>query len=389
MHESTPLTRWIVLVALSLATAVMVLVSIRGNYLYGYSLGQSDEKRQLFAWANVGADVWKAFGLITVSMLWRAKRRRAALVASIAWFMCLLFGINSALGIYVQDRAALTGGREATHLTYTEAEKELAGVEAKLGARGVHRSSREIEAEIASILARGVVTGDRLRGTVGSISRQCTKLDARTREACEQVRELQREHASVADSEALDARASTLREEMRDLRERGSAVVVDPVAEFYNWLTRGLIGARDVGFGFPLFFALLIETVSALGPATIAAYAEASREAGSGAPRQAVTRHDTPRLAVAGNGTLRRDVLEWLATRAVPTASNRALGLSELHADYVRWCGAGEREGAPVAAFEHAFDAVRDLPELAGKIRKFGNRYYGIGLVQPRLAAKG
>ena len=38
---------------------------------------------------------------------------------------------------------------------------------------------------------------------------------------------------------------------------------------------------------------------------------------------------------------------------------------------------------------DKAFDAVRDVPELAGKIRKFGNRYYGIGLVQPRLAAGG
>ncbi len=29
--------------------------------------------------------------------------------ASIAWFVCLLSGINSAIGVYVEDRAALTG----------------------------------------------------------------------------------------------------------------------------------------------------------------------------------------------------------------------------------------------------------------------------------------
>ena len=107
------LTRCVVLVALSLATAVMFAVSLRGNYLFGYGLGQTPEKRQLFAWANVAADVWKAFGLIAVSVLWRTRHRRAASVASVAWFVCLLFGINSALGIYVQDRAALTGMREA------------------------------------------------------------------------------------------------------------------------------------------------------------------------------------------------------------------------------------------------------------------------------------
>ena len=55
--ESGQLTRWVVLAALSLATGVMFAVSLRGNYLFGYSLGQNDEKRQLFAWANVAAVV--------------------------------------------------------------------------------------------------------------------------------------------------------------------------------------------------------------------------------------------------------------------------------------------------------------------------------------------
>lgn len=383
------LGRWCVIAALSVATVLVLGVSLRGNFLYGYALGQTEEKKLLFAWANVGIDLWKAFGLIAVGTLWRTRQYRAAIGAAMAWLLCLFFGLNSALGIYVQDRTTLIGGKEAAHTGYREAESELASIEAKLRARGAHRGSREIEAEIASIRARGIITGDRLRGTVGSISQQCTKLDARTRTACEQVRELQREHASALESEALEARATTLRNEMRELRAHGSAVPADPVAEFYNWITRGFIGARDMGFGLSLFFALLIETVSAFGPATIAAYADTSREARFGTPRHVATSRDTPRLAAAGDGALRRDVLEWIAARAIPTASNRVLGLSELHADYVRWCDAGEREAGVIVAFECAFDAVRDVPELAGKIRKFGNRYYGIGLVQPRLAAGG
>src|SRR5215472_11542501 len=122
------LVRFVVIGALIFATAVMFVVSSRGNYLYGYGLGQSPEKRELFAWANVAADVWKAFGLVAVSALWRDKRRRAASIASIAWFACLVFGINSALGVYVQDRVGLVGSREATHATYRGAEAELAVV---------------------------------------------------------------------------------------------------------------------------------------------------------------------------------------------------------------------------------------------------------------------
>jgi len=32
------------------------------------------------------------------------------------------------------------------------------------------------------------------------------------------------------------------------------------------------------------------------------------------------------------------------------------------------------------------FDQVREVPELAGKIRKFGSRYYGIRLLQQKIA---
>ena len=41
-------------------------------------------------------------------------------------------------------------------------------------------------------------------------------------------------------------------------------------------------------------------------------------------------------------------------------------------------------------AFEHfqrEFDRVRELPDLAGKIRKFGERYYGIALTESSRGA--
>jgi len=95
-------------IGVTLETSIMLAVSVRGNYFFGQSLGQTPEKRELFAWANIAGDVWKAFGLVAVSTLWRDMRRRAASIAGIAWFVCLLFGINSALGVYVQDPSHLS-----------------------------------------------------------------------------------------------------------------------------------------------------------------------------------------------------------------------------------------------------------------------------------------
>lgn len=393
MIESGQFTRWLVVAALSLAAAVMFAVSLRGNYLFGYSIGQSEEKRWLFGWANVAADIWKAFGLIAVTMLWRTKHRRAALVGSVAWFTCLLFGINSALGIYVQDRAALTGSREARHATYKDAEKELAEVEEKLRGQGKYRSIGEIDAAIDAILGRAVVVGDRVRGTVATVSQNCTKIDARTHEGCGEVARLREERAAAVEAKKLEDRATALRQQVIALRERGGSIAPDPVGEFYAWITGGFVSVRDVGFGFPLFFALLIEVVSAFGPVTIAAYAEASRASAAskptfaGAPKLAMAGHDGLRHAAAGHGEPEEgQVVAWIAERAVPASDTSAIGIVELHADYLLWCRQRGVLAAAAEFFEDAFDRIRALPELAGKIRKFGDRYYGIGLVRTRSA---
>src|SRR5262245_60669411 len=125
MTASAQLSRWLAIAALTAATGTMFLISLRGNYLYGYGLGQTDEKRLLFAWANVAADVWKAFGLVAIGLLWRSRHRRLAFAASLAWFVCLLSGINSAIGVYVEDRTAQTGIRTSRHVALQDARREL------------------------------------------------------------------------------------------------------------------------------------------------------------------------------------------------------------------------------------------------------------------------
>jgi hypothetical protein len=88
--------------------------------------------------------------------------------------------------------------------------------------------------------------------------------------------------------------------------------------------------------------------------------------------------------AVASTRDETGEVLSWIAERAVPTNDNRAIGIDELHRDYVEW---SPSKSMPVAHFQREFDRVRDLPDLAGKIRKFGDRYYGIALLRSKAAS--
>ena len=383
-------TRWMAIGLLAAATGMMFLISLRANYLYGYGIGQTDEKRALFAWANVAADVWKAFGLVAISVLWRNRHWHIALAGAIAWFICLLSGVNSAIGVYVQDRAAVTGLRETQHATYRDAERDLAHVEEKLSKLGHHRSTGELHALIAAALARPIIAGDRVRGTVGKLSSDCKTADLRTAGVRAEVARLRSERAIAEEGLKLIARANSLRAEVVVLRERGNASTPDPVGEFYAWATRGLLSVRDVGFGFPLFFALLIEIVTAFGPIAVVRFAELSvpsvrKDLGQTWP--VTSRHVEPR-PVVGLLVERVDerVATWMSERARPHMDRRAIALQELHDDYERWCAAHQLAGCDAVAFGAALDRLREMPELSS-FRKFGRRYYGIALVDGPMRA--
>lgn len=372
--------RWTVLVALSAATALIYMVSLRGNYLYGYSLGQTSEKRELFAWANVAADIWKGFGLVAVLLLWR-NNKRMSLVALVAWIICVATGVNSAIGVYVQDRAALTGSREAKHVTFKDVEHELAEVEQRLASLAPHRSVQQVEAAIAAILAKPFVASERIRGTVGSLSGDCTKMETRTAEACANVASLRQELAVAFDALGLEKETKRLRADVRNLRDHGGSLAPDPVGEFWAWATGGLLSVRDVGFGFPLFFAFLIEIVSAFGPAVIVSLAAATRTDGS-LSQPAAAR--SSRMEQAVSFLEGPTVAHWLADRTEPTSNPAAITIQELFADYASWCANTGVLLHALDAFTDEFDRMRTLPELATKIRKFGNRYYGLRLVRAR-----
>ena len=80
-NETSRIVRWLVIIMLGAATAGMVAVSLRANYLFGYGFGQTPERAQVFGWANVAADLWKVGGLIVVTFGLVAPRCRLLFAA--------------------------------------------------------------------------------------------------------------------------------------------------------------------------------------------------------------------------------------------------------------------------------------------------------------------
>jgi hypothetical protein len=156
----------------------MAAVSLRANYLFGYGFGQTPEKATIFGSANVAADVWKIFGLLVITTLWRARQRRYAATLFPIWAMCFAWGIAGAMGVYAQDRTTLVGEREIAATNYRETRSELTDLESKLAALKSERSPAQLDA-----VARPVLSRDRVRGTVGKLSANCAEEDrARTPE---------------------------------------------------------------------------------------------------------------------------------------------------------------------------------------------------------------
>ena len=237
----------------------------------------------------------------------------------------------------------------------------------------------EIESAIDALFAKPVSSGERLRGTVASISARCTRVDVRTAEDCHRIAELRAQLAAAAERNRRDSRIAELRRQARDLRERGAAESTDPVAELFSWMSRGLLSVRDVGFGFPVAFALLIELVSAFGPVGVATYAAVTRPRGDIVASPASPAPLTVALSRITERSL-GSVVDFVAEGSSPASETTAISSEELHRAYLQWCR--ERGARPLAedAFTLEFDRLRSLPALRGKIRKFGNRYFGIAV---------
>src|SRR5438876_8774268 len=111
LSEAQGLRRFTI-VALAMATISMLALSMLTNATFGYRFGTTAVTAAVFAAANVIADIWKGLGLIVVAGLLRERHRSVAVLLAVLWVVALIFGVASSMGVYVQDRTAMVGGRE-------------------------------------------------------------------------------------------------------------------------------------------------------------------------------------------------------------------------------------------------------------------------------------
>ncbi len=216
--------RWFVLGVGGATTAAMLYISMRVNFLFGYSLGQTPERAEVFGWVSVISDFWKALGPIFIVALFRAKKW-AAVVASLIWGACLLYSITSAVGAAIEDRSSRAGNRETIVMDYDEFTAEAKLLEKKRNDLRKHRPAPIVEAAIAAHLMRPVENSRRTPSTVGEVSANCQHTDQRATDACAEVAQLREELAAAKEENDLNREIANLKAKTRAQRARCDQVV--------------------------------------------------------------------------------------------------------------------------------------------------------------------
>ena len=284
------------------------------------------------------------------------------------------------------------GGREAWNVRYEEATRELATAQIQLKKLREHRSVGEVEAAIKAKFGRVIGSSDRVRGTVASISNNCRNPEERTRADCTAIASLQEELAVAEEGERILSSIDGLKKEIATTRDHGGMVSANPQAEVLAWLTRGYLSAREVGFTMPVMFAGLIEAVSSFGlwlaflvlsvpskpdtkPDTSSSVRLEPAQTSSRSTQLVMSSLGEAELVEAGNI---ESVLSYLIEATAPSAGPGAIGTTELHGDYRRWCNSKSMAALSRSAFIVELDRLRAANNELSGIRKFGDRYYGL-----------
>ena len=113
--------RWLFLVIGGIATAAMLLISMRLNS--PVRLSRSDRRPRRLGLRLCERDQRRLERVGTYLYprpLYRAKRQWSVVGAAAIWGVCFSYSISSALGVAIEDQSSRTGSRETILMNYDE-----------------------------------------------------------------------------------------------------------------------------------------------------------------------------------------------------------------------------------------------------------------------------
>lgn len=345
---------------------VTIGASASMNFLAGQALGRTIHEGMIFACIGLSADGWKALGPIFITAFFRERKFISGIIGMTVWLATAVFAISAAAGFVSQNRQGIVGNRASLQTTYEELASDLSRAEAGRSAIGTVSSAAEIEAEISALLAQPAAE----RGTVGSISSDCANDMRRTRNECATVANLRRDHARAVQASTLDKELASLRERLRELRERGASQEQDPQSALVSRLMSGWLSKADAAMTLVLLFVVMVELISAFAPVILTEYAR-------------VMRRDSQICEPINSNILpEADALnfvrEYLLARLEPSDEG-SISRFDMLVDFARWCRVSQRQCIDADMFIQKFERIcrEDFSEA---VLISGEHYLGLRL---------
>ncbi|MEO1555865.1 MAG: hypothetical protein AAFS01_05505 [Pseudomonadota bacterium] len=363
-----------------MASLVMLAVSGSMNFLFMSGLGKTDTESLVLGAASASADGLKALLPFFIWWGWQEKRRLLALAGSGVWLFFVGFSLLSAVGFSASNRGAITDTREGLAATFETAQRDLTAAERELAGLPEHRPAPVVQNAI-----EGLKQNRRWTSTRG-----CTDATATaSRRFCEQYFAVRQELASAVEGQRLKSRVEGLKREVARLRDAGAGQDVDPQVSILSKIMGH--GEDRVRLLLILVVAVLVELGSSLGLWLSTAHSEIFRrgkkmrvDITESAPvrsapverREPMHRAGAQTLAIEAQTMTAQpseartmgDVEDYCLSRIDPVADG-GVGLTELRADYLAWCDAGNEDAYNEAEFAGLFRAIAneiEVPEVDG-----------------------
>jgi hypothetical protein len=346
------------------AVAVSVVLAVR----FAYASADTTVDALIRGGAAAVAAVVGCHGPAWICRSVRMRAWGGALLGSLGFSICLAVTLAGGIGTIAAGSDKTLARRDNASTTYADRRKELESLRVK-------------RADLPASRPAGTIEGDMTAARVDrrwSTSSSCTDATASaSRTFCAEYARHQGELATAKEAAVLDEKIRELSEKL----ETAPAVrAANPQAEVIARLLH--VAREDAEAWYALLFALAVEA-AAMSVLVLAETATHHHQAAKSVePPTVVQVQRTKRDSRSEAG----QVLDWMPDRTIPTEDGTSTTLEVLHADYEVWCCVRELKAVTVEEFAETFDRMREIPEVAGNITKRGNRYYGIKLVDTKVA---
>jgi hypothetical protein len=304
--------RFLVVIVSAGAALTFIVASGLMNWVFMSSLGKSEFERQILGAVSIAVSAFLA--LLPTLLLWAYRESRMVyVVLGVPVFLAFAaLSLSSAVGFAAKNRGSLSEDRAFATAQLAELKHEIEEAETKLNPRGASNPLAVLQESLHRLE----------QDWRWQSSKSCQEATATaSRSFCKSYFEMKAEAARASEAGRLEEHITQLRNEVRQLEEKGAGRESDDqatvLAHLFGWQ------AVKVERGLTLFLAVLVEIGAALGLYFATGHVGATRPANI-QPSRGVKTIEGELIKDVPRGKLPRATVNQIATtvpRRVPRLS--------------------------------------------------------------------